>query len=142
MNCEVVLDANPTDEDLHIVHQGLDDYNDLYAPEIQFQSLHFFLRDSGGDVAGGLLGDTSWGWLHVGVLWIRADVRRQGYGSAMLRAAEEEAVGRGCHHAFLDTTSFQALPFYLQHSYTLWGELDDFPRGHKRHFLQKALTGV
>ncbi|MBV8086335.1 MAG: metalloregulator ArsR/SmtB family transcription factor [Chloroflexi bacterium] len=36
--------------------------------------------------------------------------------------------------------SWQALPFYQKHGYSLWGELDDFPRGHKHHFVQKALV--
>jgi hypothetical protein len=35
--------------------------------------------------------------------------------------------------------SFQALPFYLQAGYTVWGELVDMPVGHQRYFLQKAL---
>ena len=49
------------------------------------------------------------------------------------------AARRGCHRASLDTTSFQALPFYLKHGYAIWGQLDDFPIGHSRYFLKKAL---
>ena len=35
----------------------------------------------------------------------------------------------------------QSLPFYLKHGYALWGQLDDFPVGHTRYFLKKALGG-
>jgi hypothetical protein len=35
--------------------------------------------------------------------------------------------------------SFQALPFYQKLGYEKWGELNDFPIGHTRHFLKKRL---
>ena len=141
VDCIVAVETDPSAEELRTVNQGLDYYNDAYAPPFDFRKVSVLLRDGKGQVVGGLLGNTEWGWLHVGALWIRDDVRRQGYGSALLQAAEQEALNRGCHHVFLDTTSFQALPFYLKHRYTVWGELDDFPKGHKRYFVQKALSG-
>ncbi len=57
----------------------------------------------------------------------------------MLELAEQAARGRGCHHAFVDTMSFQARGFYEKHGYTRYGVLDDFPIGHRRFFLQKNL---
>ncbi len=55
----------------------------------------------------------------------------------MLRAAEQEAVKRSCLHAHLDTFDFQALPFYQKQGYEIFGQLEDYPVGHKRYFLQK-----
>ncbi|MDP3936617.1 MAG: hypothetical protein Q8R92_00595 [Deltaproteobacteria bacterium] len=46
---------------------------------------------------------------------------------------------RRCAHAHLDTFSYQARPFYERHGYTLFATLDDYPPGHKRYFLRKAL---
>jgi len=40
----------------------------------------------------------------------------------------------------IDTMDFQALPFYERHGYSVFGVLDDMPRGHQRFFLKKALA--
>ena len=54
-----------------------------------------------------------------------------------MRLAEAEAVRRGCKQAYLDTFDFQALDFYKNLGYQVFGTLDDFPEGHTRYFLQK-----
>jgi hypothetical protein len=51
--------------------------------------------------------------------------------------AEEEAIRRGCCHAYLDTFDFQAPGFYRKLGYSEWGVLEDFPPGHQRIFLKK-----
>jgi hypothetical protein len=38
---------------------------------------------------------------------------------------------------WLDTFSFQARPFYEKLGYEVFGQLEDYPRGHSRYFLQK-----
>ncbi len=78
-------------------------------------------------------------WLYIDVFWLDESVRRQGWGEKILQTAEEEARGRGCHRVYLDTLDFQALPFYQKYGYSVFGVLDDFPLGHKRYYLQKAL---
>jgi len=42
-------------------------------------------------------------------------------------------------HAHLDTFSFQAPDFYQQRGYQVFGQLDDFPPGHRRYYLTKEL---
>ena len=98
------------------------------------------MRDEQGALAGGLLAHTYWGWIHVDVLWLTEAARGQDYGTRMLDLAEQEARRRGCHHANLDTASFEALPFYLKRGYEVWGQLDDFPVGHSHYFLKKTLA--
>ncbi len=56
-----------------------------------------------------------------------------------MQAAENEALARGCHGAYLDTFSFQAPDFYQKLGYEIYGKLDDFPKGHCRYFLRKKL---
>jgi GNAT superfamily N-acetyltransferase len=97
-------------------------------------------RSSDGSLVGALLGRTVWGWLHVKELWVAPNHRGQGLGRRLVQAAEQAALAQGCHSAYLDTFDFQALPFYLRMGYTQFGELDAFPQGHKRHFLQKRLV--
>lgn len=129
----------PDPADAQVLHQGLEAFNVTRTGPIGYRPLALFVRDAEGRVAGGLLGCTYWGWLYVEILWVDEPLRGQGYGGRLLDMAEQEALRRGCHHAHLDTMSWQALPFYLARGYTQWGELQDVPLGHKRHFLKKGL---
>jgi hypothetical protein len=40
----------------------------------------------------------------------------------------------------LETLSFQARGFYERYGYSVFGELDDFPPGHRKYFLKKNLS--
>ena len=60
-------------------------------------------------------------------------------GRQWLMIAEDEARKRGAKHAYLDSFSFQAPAFYKKHGYRIFGELQDFPPGHNRHFFTKKL---
>jgi GNAT superfamily N-acetyltransferase len=132
------IDANPAD--VQVIFNELDAFNRSKTEvEGNYQPLNLFVRDEAGIIVGGLIGNTYWGWLYVNVLWISEALRGQGYGRKLLHQAEAIAIERGCHHAHLDTMSFQALPFYLKEGYTQYGQLDDMPTGHSRYFLQKAL---
>ncbi len=138
----IALEDSPAEADVRAVHVGLDAYNTQQnAPPVGYWQLTVFLRAADGRLAGGLLGGTYWGWLHVEIFWLHEAARGQDYGTRMLALAEQEALRRGCHHVYLDTVSFQALPFYLKQGYSVWGELKDFPAGYTRHFLQKRLPG-
>ena len=138
-NLSLTLETTPAEADLKAIRDGLHRFNTEKTSDDDHQTLTLFLRDENGALIGGLLGDTYWGWLYVAILWLDERVRRQGYGSQLLAAAEAEAVRRGCHHAHLDTMSFQALPFYKKHGYEVWGEIHDMPVGHSRIFLAKEL---
>ncbi|MGF6176690.1 GNAT family N-acetyltransferase [Ensifer sp. 4252] len=88
---------------------------------------------------GGLSGYTAWGWLFVQWLWLPEDLRGQGLAGKLLAAAEEEAIRRGCHGAWIDTFNPQARRAYERQGYECFGELPDFPPGRSRVFLKKLL---
>jgi ribosomal protein S18 acetylase RimI-like enzyme len=90
---------------------------------------------------GGLTGATARGFLEIELLWVAEHRRGSGLGSRLLRAAEREARQRGCHSAHLDTTDFQARPFYERHGYTRFGELTGLAGGHRTFYLVKRLDG-
>jgi GNAT superfamily N-acetyltransferase len=135
----LAIEDAPSARDVQAVRDGLEAHNRLHAPPNTLVPLTIFVRDADGALAGGLLGGSAWGWLHIDILWVDERARGQGYGQRLIGLAEAEGRRRGCHHVFVDTMSFQALPFYQKLGYAQWGELDDFPIGHKRHFLKKAL---
>jgi GNAT superfamily N-acetyltransferase len=136
----VTLESESKTEDVQRVRDGLDSYNVGKVGVHEYQALNIFIRNDDDQIVGGLLGGTYWNWCHVDILWLDESIRRDGYGSKLLQMAEEEAVKRGCLAIFLDTMSFQAPEFYKKHGYTLWGQLDDFPVGNQRFFLQKRLV--
>lgn len=138
-NYNITLTGSPDPADMQAVREGLDAYNASQGAPVDWVQLVLFLRDARGTIVGGLTGGTYWGWLYVGRLWVMEHLRGQEYGSQLLAAAEQEAMRRGCHHAYLETQDFQALPFYQKHDYTIYGELQDIPLGHTRYSLQKKL---
>ncbi|GAB4577911.1 MAG: GNAT family N-acetyltransferase [Anaerolineales bacterium] len=139
MTPTIQVTLSPTADDIRLIEQGLLNYNRQFVEVDGYQRLAVILRDEHQTLVGGLLGDVYWNWLHISVLWLDESVRRQGYGSQMLKLAEEEAGRQGCHSVNLDTMSFQALEFYQRHGYTIFGVLEDHPIGHTRYFLKKKL---
>jgi GNAT superfamily N-acetyltransferase len=141
----ITLEDHPASEDVQTVRAGLSAFNRSQVAvdaDDDRKPVNLLVRANDGTVAGGLLGVTAWNWLYISILWVRDDLRGQNFGSDLVRAAEHEALRRGCHSAFVDTMSFQALPFYQKLGYTVFGELEDFPPGHSRHFLRKRLRGA
>lgn len=138
LSITLIETADP--EDAKFVQERLCEFNEQkVGDEDHHQTLAIIIRDPHQHILGGLLGDTYWGWLYVAILWIDERLRGQGYGERLLATAEQEAIRRGCKHAHLETMSFQALPFYEKHGYTVFGVLEDLPEGHKKIFLQKRL---
>ena len=133
------LEDSPALDDINAVERILGAYNrQMGLPG--WQSLTLVLRDATGTVVGGLRGNTGWEWLYVDTLAVAEELRGQDWGTRLLAAAEQEAVRRGCHSAYLDTFDFQALPFYQKQGYAIFGTLPHFPGEHTRYFLQKALS--
>ena len=105
--------------------------------------LTLIARDLQGSMTGGLVGSTSYGWLLVKMLWVVEALRGQGLGARLMAEAETIARSRGCHGAWLDTSSARAERFYTRLGYESFGVLTngpgDQPQGHRRAFLAKRL---
>ncbi len=129
------LDDPPWD----IIGGGLTDFNTAQAGDDQGENLCFVLENPEGEIIGGVIGATYWDWLYINLMWVREDLRGHGFGRQLLAMAETEARERGAKHAYLDTFSFQAPAFYKKAGYKEFGRLEDFPTGHTRFFLTKAL---
>jgi len=125
-----------------VIGQGITEYNTQQAGEDQGKNLCFVLQNPDGEIVGGVIGATYWDWLYVNLMWLREDLRGQGFGKELLSLAEEEALQRGAMDAYLDTFSFQAPGFYQKQGYEVFGQLDDFPTGHQRFFLKKKLQAI
>ncbi|MFL6675251.1 MAG: GNAT family N-acetyltransferase [Massilia sp.] len=139
---KVKLEDKPDQSDMLALVNGLTAFNASKTDGAMPNYLVATVKDDGGTVCGGLLGATYLGWLQVQVLWLADEVRGHGYGRALLDIAEEEACRRGCPRAFLETLSFQALPFYEKCGYKIFSRLADFPPGGARYAMTKDLDGT
>lgn len=133
---QIVIEASIRPEVADHVIGGLVNFNNRQAAPSNHMDLAVSAQ-SGDDIIGGLLGYTNWGWLFIAQLWVAESARGGGVGRRIVEAAEAEARRRGCKHAHVDTLSFQALPFYQRLGYIVFGQLDDYPEGHTRYFLQR-----
>jgi GNAT superfamily N-acetyltransferase len=136
---KVVLETEPDSEDMQLLVKGLTEYNAAHANGDVPNYLLVTVKDSEGRLAGGLLGATYLGWLQIQIVWLDDSLRGQGYGSELMALAEAEALRRGCPRAFVETLSFQALPFYEKCGYKVFSRLADFPPGGARYALTKQL---
>src|SRR5437763_1043166 len=135
----ITLEENPDAAAASLVRTMIYQHNRSVGKS-DYQPLTLLLRNAAGEVVGGLLGKTEWGWLHVDTLAIQERWRSQGYGTKLLAMAEAEGRARGCHDVYLDTFSFQARPFYEKRGYEVFGVLENFTK-HTRYFLRKKLDG-
>lgn len=137
--CSIHSEPELSAADRDVVLGGLRSHNRRHAPAPNWTPLNLLLRGADGEIHGGLLGESGWGWVHIHILWVAEPERGRGYGSALLRRAETEALARGCRGIHLDTHDFQAPGFYEHFGYRVFGVLEDYPSGARRHFLMKAL---
>ncbi len=141
MTYSLGLVATPDPGIRAIILDGLRDFNrTVLSPGLQIDDLAVVIRDAADDsVVGGLWGRTGWEWLAVELIFVPESLRGRGIVSRLIALAEEEALRRGCHSAWLDTLNPDALSLYERLGYLRFGELKNFPVGGSRYFLQKSL---
>lgn len=89
-----------------------------------------------------LAGINNWNGLEIKILWVEENFRKQGVGSTLLVHLENEAKKRGTSMAMVDTFGFNVEGFYLKHNYEVIGELQGFPKNHKRVYFSKKIIKV
>jgi ribosomal protein S18 acetylase RimI-like enzyme len=137
---EVQNDVKPAD--VNTIVKGLTEFNASQADGDTPKYLVIAVRDREQNVVGGLVGATYLGWLQIQAVWMSEALRGQGYGTRLMRQAEAVGHKRGCPRVFLETLSFQALPFYEKLGYQVVSRIADFPPGGARYALTKMLAGA
>jgi GNAT superfamily N-acetyltransferase len=131
-------------EENHRLQEAITDYNvqiikDL--PRAKSQKIDLIAWTSTNEWIGGVNAEwVNWGILFIHLLFIEDRFREKGYGSLLLKEVENRAKSHGCYLAHLDTFDFQGKDFYLKNGYTIFGVLDDCPKGHQRYYFKKILT--
>ena len=132
-----------TDGDDEFIEDKLVEYNLSMEPATQgklFESISRKIVDEEGNIIAGCLAIMyCWNVVAIDIIWVDEQYRGQGLGSMLLGEVEHEAMEKGCHLVHLDTFDFQAKGFYEKNGYSVFGTLEDCPKGHIRYYLKKAL---
>ncbi len=99
------------------------------------------LKDAQGRVHGGVIASTVFRVMHLEVLWVADEDRRQGYGGQLVLGAEQIGFAKGCHTSQTWTFSFQGPDFYPTIGYQPIGVYDGYPNGITEHVFMKHLPG-
>lgn len=112
-------------------------------PQSRNEAITLSVIRSDGSLVAGLAGSTSYGWLLIKVLWVTPELRRQGYGRALVTNAFVRARSIGCHSSWLDTSNEPAQHFYASLGFKVFGVLQnqgaDIPKCHKRWFMSRSI---
>lgn len=135
----IVQNEHPDEGETDFIYQQLRIFNTLHTGKLPRKSIRLFAYNPEGRVVGGLFGDVGWGWLHIDILWVDASYQGQGIATDLLKEAEVESVAIGVDRAYLETTAFQARPFYEKMGYEVFAQLEDQPPGHTCYYMKKLL---
>ncbi|WP_074013628.1 N-acetyltransferase [Candidatus Sodalis sp. SoCistrobi] len=140
-NLHFTLSDVADDAEEKLIQQKLWSHN-AHFQAVDMRPLRLTITNDAGDIVAGLLASTWWGSLEIQYLWIDERHRYGGLGRQLIHRAETEALARGCHQAYLDTFSFQALGFYEKLGYRRYGHLAGYAHKHTRYYLAKALPAA
>ncbi|WP_339488398.1 GNAT family N-acetyltransferase [Pseudomonas sp. EL_65y_Pfl2_R95] len=140
MNLRIEAVQNPSTAQVEAILKPLRTHNRAKAGDPKPENLALLIRDEQSDeVIGGLNGQIFYRWLFIELLAVPEQTRGQGMGKRLMDMAEELAREKECVGIWLDTFDFQAPDFYKALGYTEFGQLEDFPPGHKRYYFKKHL---
>ncbi len=137
------LTTTPTDKDAKTISQGLIKSNHAMVKDLESEdaaiNFSIFARNEQGKITGGLRATCFWNTLHIELLWTSEEERGQKIGSRLIHKAEQFALDKGFEKALLESTRWQAKPFYEKLGYQLIATVPDYPKGHACHFMTKKL---
>ena len=140
----VKIDRDPSEAIRSALSKGIAGFNRHTIPDLEPNEaeihFHAIATDENGNLLGGLRGTCYWNTLHIELLWLADRARGTGVGRQMIENAEAFAVQNGCEKALVETTSWQARPFYEKNGYKLLATLEGRPKGHASHYLSKTLA--
>ncbi|WP_331709971.1 GNAT family N-acetyltransferase [Paenibacillus swuensis] len=55
----------------------------------RYEEINLTVKDEQSNVMGGVLAEICWNWLEVDILWVDADLRKQGIGTQLLAEVEQ-----------------------------------------------------
>jgi GNAT superfamily N-acetyltransferase len=103
------------------------------------KSIRLYAHDNYKEVVAGLFAHVSMHIMVIEIMWVDGFLRGKGLGHQLMVQAEEIAKAAGAIWATVETTTFQARPFYEKEGYQVFAQLEDSPIGHINYWLKKRL---
>lgn len=139
----VEIERKPSKSDMELLSHGIMAFNDEAIHDLEpienEERFHVMARNASSELVGGIRATCYWNTLHIELLWLSVDVRGSGVGRKLIDQAEAFALENKCENALVETTSWQAKPFYEKNGYRLIATLNNRPKGHSSHYLTKLL---
>jgi GNAT superfamily N-acetyltransferase len=140
---KIELAKSPSRDDLDTISQGIKSFNEEHMPDelVHEPDTRFavFAKDERGNVVGGIRATAFWNYCIIELLWLSEATRGKGIGSRLINETETYAREKGFQYIRTETLEFQAKPFYEKLGYEVFGELEDYPKGHTTYCLVKEL---
>ncbi len=126
-------------DDADVIENGIRTYSEAYEPEYESVDFYKKLVDKDGRFIAGVMADVDKGaYGFVDALFVEEAVRRQGLGTALLKAAEDFTRENGAHIVLTNAGDWN-VDFFKKNGYLLRGELKDVPKGHDCYELYKNI---
>ena len=135
-----MIETDPTAEHMQYLEDRLYEFNAAATGITDGHGLAIFARDAQDRIIAGICEHTWGGCCEIRQWWVEASRRRQGIGTRLLQAAEQEACRRHCRQMVLTTFDFQASAFYIKRGFHRLAAVGDDPQGHQSLLLQKDLV--
>ena len=131
------------EDDAEIICKGLDEYNTSQAARNhkKYIPLEKKLLDADGNLIAAIFaGVGRWNSFEIDMIWVDEPYRNQGIGSELLAETEREAKEQGAYFALAEGLFDWQTSFFKKNGYATVGTLDDCPKGHSMHVLEKRFS--
>lgn len=128
------------EDDAEFIIKGLDEYNTSQAARKQkkFIPLEKKLLDADGNLIAAIFaGVGRWNSFEIDMIWVDEPYRNKGIGSELLAETEREAKEYGAYFALAEGLLDWQTGFFKKNGYMIVGTLNDCPKGHSMHVLEK-----
>ena len=128
-----------SEDDAEVIENGIRTYSEAYEPEYESVGFYKKLADKDGSFAAGVIAEVNKGaYGFVDAVFVEEAVRRQGLGTALLKATEDFTRENGAHIVLTNAGDWN-VDFFKKNGYLLRGELKDVPKGHDCYELYKNI---
>lgn len=128
------------EDDAEFIIKGLDEYNTSQAARKhkKYIPLEKKLLDADGNLIAAIFaGVGRWNSFEIDMIWVDEPYRNQGIGSELLAETEREAKEYGAYFALAEGLLDWQTGFFKKNGYMTVGTLNDCPKGHGMHVLEK-----
>ena len=135
----VAKDGEPNPEDFQALSEGMLDYHAAKGHPRKSEKYSIFLKDEKDKTLGGVVVTFLWNGMEIDSLWVDESIRGKGWGKKLMEEVEKEGIKRGSTVAYTNTFPWQAPEFYEKLGYSMYGKLEDFPKGSALSYYSKKL---